>query len=875
MNSKTIVRRILPLIIALAIIILVAILWTVFKKPKKVPAISNPDEAFLSVGDVKITNGSVYKDLKYSYGLDTLIEMIDRDLLKETKNKDGVSYYDAVTDAAIEAEIEKAMFPNGRTGDDEKDNKTIAKWQRTKYLDEGLKSEEEIKAYYRLKLAKRAYAYDQLVLEDEQATKDEEKKVKKSDVSTYYQNNYKPAYWTILIKYSTLTEATDALAQLGIIAKDVKVSSDPDTFVKKWVWGGSGIELTHEEIKKAHIDLYNNAHSYEAPGYPNNDDPTKNLILGSNQYTIENGVITFNTTKDAENDEFNGKNLFYFPTSRLDAVSTSLTSAIKGLSDAPTEQNQNKLEKAYFISPRSVGTDYYFAYRITTEEPTELFDSGEVVNQDLYNEIRLKVLDSLVTDDYIAKKMVALRKGTEKNSKLVIFDEKLESSYISSYDSEFKATKKASIVNVAQVGDKVYTADDLFKALANKYGVNNIFSRYLREKLMLDPNYNTIYDVNNKKILDEKQWKEIKEEIDGLKRSFANGSFGVDASYGWENFLRDYNNIENEQALYMEFVYDRVYEKFTKELTQTDEAKWNDIYLPNMQKKYNEYLSATGIHLLIYKLDAEGNTINPENWSDYDKQLAKDLYDEILDAIKKERPSRIQNYLESTIISLYNNTPRFVADKKQEVNEQPVGSDLIDWLELDTTSYKYSAYKTAGLLIKFESLTTTAGVMVKPFEDAVRQIWNEAANTQFGSNTVIYDKTYKDYLVTEFGYHVYVNLTTTNRPNIVKTTNGVEETIVYQLPSYNDILVYEERPIEAEKDRELTDVEKNQISTYFSEIKSEITGTYYRTLKVSEMFKADIDNFVFGNAELKGVFEQFLDKKIEDSYDNLTYVTKK
>ena len=496
MNSKTIVRRTMPLIIALAIIILVAISCTVFKKTKKVPAIEKPEEAFLTIGDIKIANKQVYNELKFNRGITTLIDMIDRDLLTANKNSEGVSYLDAVTDKAIEDEIEKAMFKNGRSGNEEFDEKTITAWKRSQYLEQGLKNDEEINAAYRLLIAKRLYTRDQIAKD--------EKSVKDSDISSYYQNNYKDDYWTIVIKYNTLSEANTALAQLGIIAKDVKISTNPDTFVKKWVWADDETELTHEEIKKAHIDLYNNSHSFEAPGYPNAADPSKNVVLGNNQYTVVDGKIVFNTTLDA--DEKSPKNLFYYTTKELNDISSSLTSSIKGLNDAPTSTNQTKLEKAYFVTPKSAGTNYFLAYRIEAKKAVELFDDeGKAINEELKAEIKGKILDTLTTDTAISEKMAALRKD------LVIFDEKLEASYIAGYDAKFKATKKASTTNVAQLGDKEYTAEALFQELSRLYGVSTSYTNYLREMLMQDPTYNTIYDVKNQKVLDQKQWKEIYE----------------------------------------------------------------------------------------------------------------------------------------------------------------------------------------------------------------------------------------------------------------------------------------------------------------------------------------------------------------------------
>ena len=80
MNGSQVVKRTLPLIIVLLIIIGIAISCTVLNKDKAVPAITNRVFVFeVGEGDRKfsMTNEEIYTQLKNSYGLSLLIEMID------------------------------------------------------------------------------------------------------------------------------------------------------------------------------------------------------------------------------------------------------------------------------------------------------------------------------------------------------------------------------------------------------------------------------------------------------------------------------------------------------------------------------------------------------------------------------------------------------------------------------------------------------------------------------------------------------------------------------------------------------------------------------------------------------------------------------
>ncbi len=117
MNSSTVIKKTLPLIIILLIIIGVAVTCTVLSKEKDNPVIGNPDGVYLTAKEgeytYKLTNSRLYDELKENVGISSLVTMINKDLLKDTK-KGGISYWDKVTKEAIDDEVEKATFPDGK-----------------------------------------------------------------------------------------------------------------------------------------------------------------------------------------------------------------------------------------------------------------------------------------------------------------------------------------------------------------------------------------------------------------------------------------------------------------------------------------------------------------------------------------------------------------------------------------------------------------------------------------------------------------------------------------------------------------------------------------------------------------------------------------
>ena len=862
MNSKTIIKRTLPLIIALLVVIILAVSCTIFSKDKKAPVISNPDAAYLTAGNITVTNGKVYTELRNQKGLDTVLTMIDRELLSRTLNDESANYFDAVTEDAIDEAIEDAMFPTGRTGVTEDDDKTIETWLKTMAIGYGLRTEQQRRDYYRLDLAKKAYAYDQLedaylesIANNDPAddTTYEDDTITEDDVDNYYEANYKNTYWAIIVPFNTLTEAKAALSQLGIVIKQDNNGQD------SWFWGNDDTELTAEQVKQAFIDLYNNAYSYKAPGYPN-ADPANNVVLGDDQYTIDGGSIVFNTTYDAENED-SAQNLFYYTAAELDelyysSTSVSMSSYVKGL-DAYMA-NGSQLKKSFSINPKTwtSASKQYFVFKINFQTPE--------LQANVEDEIIAKLLESKNTTANIKTEMNNLR----KDNNIIIYDAKIEASYISSYDSTHATTKKEHATVVAAIDNYEVTADQLFSELSKKYGVLSSFDFYSNE-FILYSEYNTIYDYTNKVVLDQEEWDNIDEQINDIKTSFKSNAYyqyGYGVSYGWDNFLTDYYRVSNVDELKIFFLRQAVIEEFMEQVTDTEDL-WDSIYAPELNKAYDDYLSATGIHLLISKTDADGNIVDPKDWTAYEKATAEELYNNVLTRLAATLPSKYQTLLETTIVGEYKNAPKFVATLGQDVASQPVYGAGTPWVLVDQADYLYSKAKTAGLDIKFESLTITQGQMVDEFESAVRVIWNEAneANS-FGAEPIIYDQTYDDYLVTEFGYHVYVNLTTTNRTTIKVAT---VDTVV-PLPTKEQVLIYEEN----DADPDLTTLIKKSITTYFSPIKTEIKGDYYYMTQLYEYYLDNIAGITYADSTLNanGELAQIINYQIDNYYSYLTYV---
>src|SRR5690554_4424193 len=161
--------------------------------------------------------------------------------------------------------------------------------------------------------------------------------------------------------------------------------------------------------------------------------------------------------------------------------------------------------------------------------------------------------------------------------------------------------------------------------------------------------------------------------------------------------------------------------------------------------------------------------------------------------------------------------------------------------------------------------------MVEPFENAVREIWEEAErNGTFGENVVVYDKSYnQEYLASEFGYHIL--LTTRTRPRPTATEDGEEITLY--VPSRELVDRYEEFQ-DNDLESDLSRVEERSIQHFYSPIRQELRGDNYSQLQLMLLAMDNIDNI---NYKATGVndanqLERTINLYIDSAYKSLKYI---
>ena len=849
---KSVLIKVLPILLIIIAIIVIAVSCTAASNNKKGPTITNGDETYLTVteGDKSYSfdKQTVYDLLKNSYVISTLFSLVDEDLLQKEK-VNNVSYLDMVTEEQIAEAIEKATFENGKEDLTEDEIAELEEEFDKKMFSSGYRSAEAINKYYKLEVARKIYATDMLeeaIEEKDAAAKDDtEKYFPTSKIQSKYDSLYKDSYFAIVVKYNTVKEVENALEQLGIklVPKDTSVSGS----YPKWVWITDDSELTVEETIQAMIDLYNTENSYKVDNYPTE---SLSLIEGVH-YTIDEGKYIFNTT--VQEDEEDILNELHYTQAELTAINSGVLTQVKTnlISYDPEESVVNDKQKWFTNTVKALdsGKIQYLAMKFATISAPSL----ETVKEEIIEALKEEILEL----EFINEQMYKLR----SNYDIVIYDQEVRDYYISQAETfkiDFEGSKKTSKDIIAEIDGVEYSANTIFEIMNDRYGMNFISNQINYERLLLNQELNTVFDYKNDKVLDKKAWDELTLRVQYLKQEFAAGQY---AGMGWANYIKYVYQVDNETDLKLYLLYedlskDFIDKKYGVEDIEESSSIW-DIYVANMEKIVEDYYNVAGYHLLISVNDNTGTPINPDEWTDYQKTLAEEL-DSQVKVYLQNTPGKYSENFEK-IVSEFAKAPKLLV--KPEFDPMPVIEDALYVLD----NIEISKFKSAGLSVKYEDLGSFEnGKMVEAFSVAMREIWNAAYFTDGADETtLIYgvDISLGKNIVSEFGYHVYVNVKSLD---IAKWEDESENK--YILPTLEQIQKY----IEDKADETLTAQMKTAITTYFTPITTELLGESLTSIELLNDQKELNINFEITSFSRED-YNKFLDINIDKLTEELVY----
>jgi hypothetical protein len=783
----------------------------------KNPMISDPDSAYMTVKEGNNTyivkNRKVYDALKNQVGYTTIMDMIDTDLLKNTKNAQGVSYWDQITDEDIKKEFEEDMYGTEELTEEEKEEKK-AEYLDMLFSEYGLNSEEDVYLYYRLTLAKKAYAHDLLVKEVE------EKDFTENEYKTYFNNNYRDEYYAIVVSFSSYKLLENAMKQLGykFANNDIAFTNDAN--------------LNNYQIAVFFIQLYNMV---------NAQDGELALNEGT-EYSINGLDITFDLEKLEK---------LHYTYSKIVSYESAIQKALDTFEDySKTATN------FYTKTPQVYKSGSRYSMYMKISEKTYDLDT-------LKSEIKTKLIEQRLTDYYINTKMVELRLANN----IELYERSFINQFrdhVESLELDYKHNKTHKFL-VAKTDVKEYNADELFAKMNFSYGISSSISELEFTRFLENLDINNVYNFQTKKAIDQDRWDIIQQSIKDEKANFKANMYaenGYPASIGWKEFIKQVYNANSEDELIRYFIFQEVSNRYAKTfgdlegLTESS-PRWQ-FYLTQMQKMVDEYFNVTGFHLLITVNDTNSNPVNPENWTEHQVEAAKDFYKQVMDYLNTIEESddyakKVKTALED-IQKALNKAPYYVAGVPAD--QQP----NIEGISYVYNNIEISRFKSAGLTALYQDLGTFSnGSMVKEFNDAAKSIWDADDDSD---DTVIYASTPDDegkyeYLVTQFGYHIYVN---------TKTTPIVEYADGKVIPTLADAIEY----IKDNNSTKLTTKVRTALQTYVKPIHTELTSTENVQINSYKAIRGLTITLHHDDYSLDD-FNRFLDLTIANKEKNIKY----
>ena len=302
----------LPVIIALVLILAITIVVSSVKSSShRTPTISNANDVYLTLDDLKITNDRLYTYLKQSYGSAELLRLIDNQLYKEEiakvdeANDAFIKYiyksvfsveelkdadsktYQTTWETLIDTLIQNNLLSKADAATDNTYNSKNTTTTETSELAKATCSKAwvVVKSYYKMQYARNEWAKTAYLKEYQQGRTDNDKTglFDDKDIATYYDENYTGSCTGLYIPFTSEKAALEMMKRYGINTDTNYVLT---TNAKGWVNSSfdatkgtvtASDYLTNEQVMAKFVSMYN-----EVLGYYQTGD-----IIKTDSYTRE------------------------------------------------------------------------------------------------------------------------------------------------------------------------------------------------------------------------------------------------------------------------------------------------------------------------------------------------------------------------------------------------------------------------------------------------------------------------------------------------------------------------------------------------------------------------------------------------------------
>lgn len=684
METKTI-RRALVILGIIVFVIVASVACNAIARSETNPDISNPDDVFMTFGDIEITNGMLYERMKVDDGLAQLINHIDQTLLAE--------YMDAITDDAIEAEILEQTY--GTTDQEEIDLLTdFEKAEKEQNFHDGLivsgfnpDDEESIEAFVRMVLAQEAYTKELYRTTDDESPF----YITMNDLQQYYNDYEQGTVIAIPLRFFNAEERDNVFYHFNVVRNfedgfgryigDEDISElEQDAFTED-----NTEALDDAEVLQLFIEMYNYLNQHHEAIYPN--------------ATIEELLAL-----DHDYFRFNQKELQTLAQERQDEDFTPYTDLSSYLFEDLKEQ-----ESPYSLHPTTIRGERYYFYVLEYEEVTPFEDLN--LQEDVFP-MRDRYIDTLIGDQQIDEALFELHQMHD----LEIYDSLLALNYQmqTGYDGYVEGDRKNDVI--ARFADHEITVDTFFEHLVEHVGaataLNIAQTQYMFHSDYFLDLYGSRRSVwNNNSDMMKMHRNHVREEK-SLFNSGAYAQFGLNPeAISWTEYLnmfgagyqirQYYRQISGYQPMAMySFTQrdhfaseDALLERMVEHILRYDMIyDRNDYALIHelVSEQYENYFNLTVEELLIF-MD-EDLDFTPDNYEERLDNLDDNARDD-LEALHDALFDTIQSIMDEEDMSLED----IISEYKTALRSED---------EADDDYSVWARFKNAGFRIEYNDLGT-------------------------------------------------------------------------------------------------------------------------------------------------------------------------
>ncbi len=294
MTGKDVVKRTLPVAIALVLIVIIAIIVMSAKScNNKTPELSNGDDTFIvfkgqnGAKDLTISKERLYTYMKQQYGVSELMRLVDNKLYEEEMNQ--------VNQADLDKYIVESVFTS-KSLDATTDSDAVKESNKKEFQDmidsllmnnllkkadvdtdpynTASKVWDVLRKYYKLQYARREWAkaeYGRYLEEQLKDSTDEatySKMFTDDDLETYFEENYSGTVYGFFIPFTSEAAAKKAMAEVGINTSSALLDDDDGWVRSSFDYNAKDnptvpedAYLTPAEVYKAFIKMYNAVYS--------------------------------------------------------------------------------------------------------------------------------------------------------------------------------------------------------------------------------------------------------------------------------------------------------------------------------------------------------------------------------------------------------------------------------------------------------------------------------------------------------------------------------------------------------------------------------------------------------------------------------------